>query len=396
MGQQKRHARKDKMRSKTKEVVARSPLHHEGNRIRKLLDEDEFSEWAWEHMVLEPFGDVISRVPLILGNGIWDEDLFAYKMYGTAVANTVGFTCALLCQDSWSTGTSSDQYVAISGGTSGLPLFWTVNAYAPNTSPAVGATVAGGIEAEVLYSGTTAGGASPNSQTHYLQSASAIRVRPISTADNTSGTFMVAYTKDIVQCPLTGVTYWDVKAYPSDIVTYVEYACPNWKSKEWLTIPSVPVEREAYESVIPGAVQLTLRQPTVGFFAIGCVDGQQFEVEAISIYQFEVAASDRVEETRPEHLDNAPTQGTRAVMTGDEMHKALFQTAQVASPKVGSANMALAHPRNVNTQKSLSLVAKRRPSVGQRIKHALASAGRYAIRNVDKLLLGAAKFIPFI
>jgi hypothetical protein len=356
-------------------------------------------------MMLDPFGSVIGRMPLILGNGIWDEDIYRYHMFGTSVANSGGNTFALVSQDDWTSSTSTELYV-VGGASPGTPFWYTNGSYAATTSPAAGATTATtGLLSQPLASSATYGGANPTTSTHYIQTASAIRVRPISAQDTTSGVFMVAYTKDSVSAPLDGVDYGTVKAYGSDVVTYKEMACSNWNPGEWLEMPAVPVEREAFASrPAVGTVATSVKFPAIGFFATGCASGQAFEVEAVAIYQFEIQQSDRVKswyydgglhDVPPTYGNSRPTSSTRSVRTNDEVRKMVYQASRVQPRRLLESHPTI-HPKNPRTQQALKIAADSSPTLWQKIKGLLGNAGKYVTGNLDKILLGAAKFLPML
>jgi len=390
-------------RAKTKKRIEESVLRSEGRRVYDLLNTDDLNQFSWLHMLLDPWGDVISRMPLILGNGIWDEALFRYYMFGTMTANSSGVAYANLAQDNWSSALTASQFISTSAV--GKPFWYTGSTYAVATSPIYGATEATtGLFGVTIAANTSFGGANPNSETHYNNTAAAIRVRPISASDTTSGTVMVAYTKDTANYPLTGKTYGEVRAYPDDVVTIEERACANWHPDKWLEMPAIPVERRAFESQIPGTAQVSVRIPYVAVFVTGAAASQAFEVEGVLIYQFEEEGSNRVYEhdivdsgsSRPQVSGSAAYGKNRSVRSFDDMQKVAYHAANLVRPRLLNSKFTSMHPANERTKDAVAVTAKTNPSFLDKIGGLLRKGASFVGSNLDKILLGAAKALPLI
>lgn len=369
--------RKREAKAKAREIIARQPkgINTEAARLYDVLNEDEVRQFVWIHMVLDPWG-AITRMPLILGNGIWDEDLFRYHMYGTITANTNGLGYGLLGQDNWQSASSSDVFMGYS--VVGTPLWYTDATYAPSLSPADADTVAiTGLNSTKLATSTDYGGASPTLYTHILQSASAIRLRPISSADNTSGTVMVAFTKDTKNCPLTGVSYETVLGYSPNIVIRKEIPLAGWTPEKWLELPAIPHERDAFDSVPCEANGKLVVSPAMalGIFCRGMQASQSIEVEAVAIYQIEENETARVNDTfsagaSPEIPDNKyANQHGRAVMSPTQAQMLTHHAREALVPRyTHSRNLGSVHLRNPRSQVAAQAMLRSKPGLGSRIK----------------------------
>jgi hypothetical protein len=356
-------------------------------------------------------------MPLILGNGIWEEDLYRYTMYGEAVCNASGVAFATLSQDLWLAvaAAAADSYVGTV--TPGKPLWATNASYVGATSPAQAATVAtAGLIGSSLASDGTYGGANPVPNTRLLQTASAIRARPISKADDFAGQIMVAYTKDTVNYPLTGVSFDTVRAYPDDVVIKRIDMCANWPNDAWLEMPSLPVERQAFQAHLPysggaGAGNVTVDHPTVAIFAEGLTTGQSFEVEAVAIYQFEITGSDRVEDVMSPIgappvtyqsessgngvvYTNRPPQQMRGMMTDIRgMSLANRAARRVTGRRVPAKHMGNVHIKNPRSMATATAVLEEHPSLISRIRGIPRKAWNYIKSNWFDLLKSAVPLV---
>jgi len=374
--------RKKLAKAKAKELIKRQPqgIKQEALRLYDVLNEDEVRQFVWIHMVLDPWGP-ITRMPLLLGNGIWDEDLYRYYMFGTLTGNASGVAFGLFDQDNWQSSAGGDVYMGYT--TVGHPLWYTDANFVGTTSPAHAATTAtAGVLSQPLASNNDYGGAAPDSSTHYVQTASALRVRPISTSDNTSGLIMVVYTKDVTNYPLTGVSYSTVEGYPDTVAIKKSIPLANWAPNTWLEIPAIPHERVSFESKIAVATGTTNVQVTssIGVFCTGMQASQSVEIQAISVYQVEEDDSARVADafTEPSagpgvgahgpgtHYENT---GPRAVMSRDRAQLLTHHARENMRARVGvERNMGSVHPRNPRSKAAARAMLRAEPSLGGRIK----------------------------
>lgn len=401
--------RKNKRKAKKhyREELARATpgIVNESIRIRHLLENDEANQYAWQAMQLNPWGPV-SRLPLILGNGVYEERIYRYKLSGTMVANGALKTFALLCADSWNQAASTDHFMGTS--TVGNPGWYTNASYAASTSPAVGATTAtAGLLALPLASDVTYGGANPKASTHVLNTACAVRVKPISTSDTTGGEIMVAFTRDPYEYPLTGVDFGTVFGYPDDVVVKHRVSCANWSPDTWLEIPAIPVERRAFEAQLPDASGTTsVERPMLGVFATGLATGESFDVECCLIYQVETDGSNEVHglhivpshatsyRDRP-HPANQHLAGGRPVTTQDRAQLSSYSASMNVTPGIRHENTFSTerHPVKVLRSAAKALL-KANPGLGSRIANTLA---RFAGSKIDDPWVKALKYaIPAV
>jgi hypothetical protein len=392
-------------RAKTKAARRRLAVTSESNpnrkqisRISQLLNNDQEQQYHWLHMVADPWGPV-ARMPLILGNGIFDESIFRYHMYGTMVSNSVFTSSSLLGVENWD-NVGGDNFM---GYTSvGYPLWYTDAAFVGDSSPALAATTATtGLSAAPLSSTASYGGANPTANIQILQTAAAIRARPISTADTTGGLIMIATSSDQIAFPLTGVTYDEVRSYPSEFVNIVERSMANWESEEYIEMSVIPQHRHAFESNAPiAAGSAAVPTAYVGIYCKGMAAGQSVEIEAVSIYQVEETGGDRVYEsftankinhdsTYGSHYNGSERSG-RAVMSPDAATLAAYHLGSQVRPRVVPAKqMGTVHIRNPRSAAAATAVIRHNPGLWDRIKGFASSGVKYVKDNWLQLLLKA-------
>jgi len=376
-------------------------------RIDELLSTDELRQYLWLHMIADPWGPV-TRMPLILGNGVWDEDLYRYHMYGEIVVNSSLGGFALLGQENWyqSIGQSSCNYLAPSSV--GKPLYCTNASFVGSSSPIAGAAAATGSVGTGLASDTTYGGANPTLYTHVLQTASALRVQPLSNSDTLAGEVMIAWTRDVVVYPLEGVPFTTVRGYPDDVVVKKIMPLEGWKNDHWLELSAIPLEREAFDSIAPLAAG-TVTQPyaALGVFIEGAASATSLRVEAVAVYQIETNGSNEVADAystaTQTHGADPPADKWSSTARGIlSPEKAMMSSERMArsitSRYAPTSRMGRPHPRDPRTQIATSSLVHSNPTLGSRIKGALSKGWNY-VKNPSNwldMLLGAAKIVPQI
>lgn len=402
--------RKKNAQRQAKQIIAKQPdgIAKEGRRIYDLLNEDEVRQFLWIHMVLDPWGPA-TRMPLILGNGVWEEQLFRYHMYGTITANSVLAGFALLSQDEWTDSTSADQIMGYS--VVGIPLWTTDATYVGNSSPSAGAAVGSGRLGIPLSSDTSYGGADPANTKHYVQTASAVRCRPISNADTTSGEVMVAWSKDTSNYPLTNVSFDDVQGYPQDVCIRKIVPMANWKPDQWLELASIPRERDAFSStkaVANGSVVVSGSGSTLGVFTKGMTAGQSVEVEGVAIYQVEEEGNNRVTDAYSatvvipgHHVGNSPNR--RGVMSGERAEALAYHAGESIGARLAPASqLGSPHMRNPRSVGAAKALARAEPNLPQRAKQqgwlsrAWSGVKDYAKKNWASILMKGIEAASFL